>query len=63
MSFFSGLDTERYDRQYSDRQLVRRMVAYFNPHRMRVAAITLYLLVTRPSQLSSPRGWIPSMKA
>jgi ATP-binding cassette, subfamily B, bacterial len=32
MSFFAGLDTESYDRQYSDRQLVGRLVDYFRPH-------------------------------
>ena len=29
MSFFSGLDTEGYDRQYTDRQLTRRIWTYF----------------------------------
>src|SRR4030066_195054 len=32
MGFFAGLDTEGYDRQYSDRQLVTRMGQYFKPH-------------------------------
>jgi ATP-binding cassette subfamily B protein len=32
MGFFSGLDVEKYDRQYSDRQLLRRMGEYFRPH-------------------------------
>ncbi|MGH2582441.1 MAG: ABC transporter ATP-binding protein [Anaerolineales bacterium] len=32
MGFFSGLDVEPYDRQYSDRQLLARMGAYFRPH-------------------------------
>ena len=31
MSFFSNLDTEGYDRQYTDRQLAGRMVEYFSP--------------------------------
>jgi ATP-binding cassette subfamily B protein len=30
MGFFAGLNDEKYDRQYSDRELVRRMVNYFN---------------------------------
>ncbi|HSV86658.1 MAG TPA: ABC transporter ATP-binding protein [Levilinea sp.] len=33
MGFFSGLDAEKYDRQYSDRELIRRISAYFIPHR------------------------------
>ena len=28
-----GLDAEAYDRSYSDRALVRRIAAYFRPHR------------------------------
>ncbi len=28
-----GLDTEDYDRQYGDRELVRRILAYFRPYR------------------------------
>ncbi|MBN2145818.1 MAG: ABC transporter ATP-binding protein [Anaerolineales bacterium] len=45
MGFFSGLDNEGYDRQYSDRQLFTRMAAYFRPHVRRLVAITLLLLV------------------
>ena len=39
MSIFHGLDTEAYDRQYSDRELVRRVVGYFVPHRRRIAVV------------------------
>src|SRR5512141_526956 len=35
MSFFAGLNAEKYDRQYTDRQLVRRIVAYFKPQKTR----------------------------
>jgi ATP-binding cassette subfamily B protein len=45
MSFFSGLDTERYDRQYSDRQLTGRMASYFAPYRRSLVLITILLLV------------------
>ncbi|MBN1834641.1 MAG: ABC transporter ATP-binding protein [Spirochaetales bacterium] len=40
-----GLDTEDYDRQYSDRELLGRIAAYFRPHRrqMAVAAVVLTL--------------------
>ncbi|HUX13535.1 MAG TPA: ABC transporter ATP-binding protein [Spirochaetia bacterium] len=40
-----GLETESYDRQYSDRVLVRRIVDYFRPHvrQMVMVAITLTL--------------------
>jgi ATP-binding cassette subfamily B protein len=39
MSVFYGLDTEAYDRQYTDRELLRRILGYFSPHRRRVLAI------------------------
>ena len=35
MGFFAGLNAEKYDRQYTDRQLVGRIVAYFKPQRKR----------------------------
>jgi ABC-type multidrug transport system fused ATPase/permease subunit len=40
-----GLDTEDYDRHYSDRELLGRIVAYFRPHRrqMVLAAVVLTL--------------------
>jgi ATP-binding cassette subfamily B protein len=39
MSVFFGLDTEAYDRQYTDRQLLARILGYFRPHRRRVFTI------------------------
>jgi ATP-binding cassette subfamily B protein len=39
MSVFYGLNTEAYDREYSDRELLRRIVRYFAPHRHRVAVV------------------------
>ena len=27
-----GLDAEAYDREYSDRQLLKRIIGYFRPH-------------------------------
>jgi ATP-binding cassette subfamily B protein len=36
MSIFHGLNTEAYDRQYSDRELVRRILGYFAPYRSRI---------------------------
>ena len=34
-----GLDTEDYDRQYSDRDLLKRIVAYFKPHGPRMLLV------------------------
>jgi len=54
MGFFSGLDQEGYDRQYSDRQLVRRMVGYFRPHQKRLAAVVLLLVYIAVAGASVP---------
>ena len=35
MGFFAGLNAEKYDRQYSDRQLVGRIFDYFKPQKQR----------------------------
>lgn len=45
MAFFSNLDTERYDRQYTDRQLVRRMAAYMTPYKRQLSIISLLVLL------------------
>ncbi len=39
MSLFYGLDTEGYDRTYSDKELIRRIFDYFAPHRRRVLVV------------------------
>ncbi|HTP01338.1 MAG TPA: ABC transporter ATP-binding protein [Anaerolineales bacterium] len=44
MSFFSGLNAEKYDRQYTDRQLARRIIAYFEPQKVRFAWVGLLVL-------------------
>jgi len=41
MSIMGGLNAEEYDRSYSDRELVRRIAAYFRPHGKRVALVAL----------------------
>ncbi len=54
MSFFSNLDTEGYDRQYTDRQLAGRMVEYFSPHFRRLIIIILLLLTIALSSAAQP---------
>jgi len=56
MSFFDSLEIERYDRQYSDRQLVRRMAAYFRPHKRRLSIISVLLVFLSVSGAAQP--WI-----
>jgi ATP-binding cassette subfamily B protein len=45
MGFFTGLDTEAYDRTYSDRELLRRMLAYFSPYRRELVIASLSILI------------------
>ena len=54
MGFFSGLDTEPYDRQYSDRVLVRRILGYFRTQRKRLLWIGFYLLLIATSGAAIP---------
>ena len=41
MGFFGNLDPEQYDRQYSDRRLLRRLADYFVPHQRDIRIIIL----------------------
>jgi ABC-type multidrug transport system fused ATPase/permease subunit len=41
MGIAGGLQAEAYDRTYGDRQLVRRIAAYFRPHTRTVALVAL----------------------
>ncbi len=54
MGFFSGLDVEAYDRQYTDRQLVDRMAHYFRPHMGAILTIGLTALFTAVSGAAVP---------
>jgi ATP-binding cassette subfamily B protein len=54
LSFFSGLDTEAYDRQYSDRQLAGRISDYFQPHTRSLIVVVILLLVIAASSAITP---------
>jgi len=54
MGFFSGLDTEGYDRQYNDRELVRRIVGYFNPYRQPILLVIILLLFIALAGAATP---------
>jgi ATP-binding cassette subfamily B protein len=45
MGFFAGLNTEKYDRQYTDRALVKRMVSYFGSQKTRMTGIVTLVIV------------------
>src|SRR6185503_14341226 len=51
---FGGLDAEAYDRQYSDRQLLGRILDYFRPHRRALVTLTLWVAVMAVSGAAVP---------
>ena len=54
MGFFSSLDVERYDRQYSDRELVSRLAAYFRPYVRKLIVVVVLLLVIALAGAATP---------
>ena len=54
MGFFSNLDTEAYDREYSDRDLLTRIVSYLKPHTGRLIGISLFLILIGTASVSLP---------
>ena len=71
MSFFEGLNAEKYDRQYSDRQLIRRIADYFRPQTKRLVLVTVLVLgaVTgailtpppEPAEFRATRHWLKAV--
>ncbi|MCC6800632.1 MAG: ABC transporter ATP-binding protein [Anaerolineae bacterium] len=49
-----GLDAEEYDRSYSDRELVRRILGYFRPQLGRMLAVAVMVVVTSLTQTALP---------
>lgn len=49
MGFFAGLDAEKYDRKYKDRELIRRILLYFRPHYSRLIMVGILVLVVSGS--------------
>jgi ATP-binding cassette subfamily B protein len=45
MGFFAGLNDEKYDRQYTDRQLMRRIFEYFKPQTKRLVWTIVLVVV------------------
>lgn len=54
MGFFGSLDIEKYDRKYSDRQLVVRMFDYFRPHVKRLVGISLLIIIISGTGAATP---------
>jgi ATP-binding cassette subfamily B protein len=54
MGFFAGLNVEKYDRQYSDRELIRRIGGYFKPQGRRLAWVTVLVVAIATIGASLP---------
>lgn len=54
MGFFAGLNAEKYDRQYSDRQLMARIVTYFKPFINRLIIVVVATLMVSGSDAIQP---------
>lgn len=54
MGFFTGLDAEKYDRKYSDRELFQRSAAYFKPHLSKLIWAALLTLVVAGASALMP---------
>jgi len=54
MGFYEGLNEEQYDRQYPDRELARRIIAYFTIQRKRVVAISLLTVLMAVISAAEP---------
>ena len=54
MGFFSGLNTEKYDRQYSDKYLIGRILMYFSPYKKQLVIISGLILAVSLANASLP---------
>jgi ATP-binding cassette subfamily B protein len=54
MGFFAGLGEEAYDRQYTDRELVKRIWTYFIPHLGRLGWVALFLVTIAVAGAAAP---------
>ncbi len=54
MGFFSGLDAEKYDRQYSDKRLFQRIFAYFKPQSKKLIVVGVTIIIRAIMEAFSP---------
>ncbi len=54
MGFFSGLNTEKYDRQYSDKYLLSRILIYFRPYKKQLFMISALILAVSLANAGLP---------
>lgn len=58
MGFYSGLAAEKYDRQYSNRLLLRRILAYARPFLLKLVIVTLIIILK--AALETAPNWVVS---
>ena len=49
-----GLDTEDYDRQYTDKELLKRIVAYFKPYNRQMVLVGVMIALNSLAGIASP---------
>ncbi|MBE2220414.1 MAG: ABC transporter ATP-binding protein, partial [Anaerolineae bacterium] len=49
-----GLETEDYDRQYTDKELLKRIVAYFRPYTRRMVLVGVMIALNSLAGVASP---------
>ncbi|MCC7512392.1 MAG: ABC transporter ATP-binding protein [Anaerolineae bacterium] len=54
MGFFAGLNPEKYDRQYSDRALARRILSYFKSQARRISLVALLVVALSALNAATP---------
>ncbi len=54
MGFYSGLAAEKYDRQYSDRDLYRRIFRFFTPFRKQLVFISILVVLMAMTGAAMP---------
>ncbi|MHA2287683.1 MAG: ABC transporter transmembrane domain-containing protein, partial [Promethearchaeota archaeon] len=54
MGFAVGLEAEEYDRIYRDRDLLKRVIAYFSDHQRPMLIVTIFLTLTSLANAISP---------
>jgi ATP-binding cassette subfamily B protein len=54
MGFFSGLGAEQYDRQYSDKKLLKRIVDYFKTQSQRLVVIVITIIFRATIEAVTP---------
>lgn len=53
MGFFSGLNAEKYDRKYRDRDLVKRILVYFKPEARKILVVAVFTILVSLASASS----------